>query len=232
MVAFLHGYGSGPFQVLSGSSTFLLAGHTANLIINQGHTTNGAGGTAPVLVGFGSIIALILERRARNKVNIFTTHQYPFIIDCLANVLVRQSSTFFYLWAVIVVLSCLLSLSALIYTFVEAGITDNQGVSIAVAQQNVAPARYPLDRWTPENWYLAVLELPLMNARNKNVIIGKLRLIRGWRWNTIPLFLPGLLLAILVAAEVIRGRKVRRGGKENGFLRLYIDIKSCEIKSR
>lgn len=70
MVAFMHGYGNGPFEVAyPQGSGFLLAGHPAGLVTNQGHTTNAAGGTALVLVGFGGVIALFLERRSRTKVS-------------------------------------------------------------------------------------------------------------------------------------------------------------------
>ena len=66
MVAFLHKGGQGPFEVAyPAGSTFQLAGHPANLLVNQGHTTNGANGTALVLVGFGGVIAMSLEHRSR-----------------------------------------------------------------------------------------------------------------------------------------------------------------------
>lgn len=71
MVAFLHARGQGPYEVAypTGSS-FLLNGHPANLLVDQGHTTNGANGTGLVLVGFGGAIALFLESRSRKKVSI------------------------------------------------------------------------------------------------------------------------------------------------------------------
>ncbi len=70
MVAFLHGYGAGPFPVAgTGGAPFLLAGKPANLVTNPGHLANAAGGTALVLVGFGGIAALWLERRSRKKVS-------------------------------------------------------------------------------------------------------------------------------------------------------------------
>ncbi|KAK3989843.1 hypothetical protein QBC44DRAFT_342322 [Cladorrhinum sp. PSN332] len=196
MVAFLHGYGKGPFKVNAEGAQdviFLLAGHPQKLITNQGHTTNGAGGTALVLVGLGGVIALLLERRARKHDG--------------------KSSPAFYIWAVIVVLSCLLSLAAFIYTFVETYITDNQMIIVRVAQINPFPTRYPLDRWTPENWYAAVLGLSLVDVRDRNGITTNLRLMRGWRWNTIPLFLLGFILAVLVVVEVIRSRRARREGE-------------------
>ena len=69
MVAFLHHGGSGPFLVgPPHGSPFLLFGEPANLVTNQGHTTNAAGGTVVILLGFGGIIALWLEWRSRSKV--------------------------------------------------------------------------------------------------------------------------------------------------------------------
>jgi hypothetical protein len=76
MVSFLHHHGRGPFAVAPpDGSPFLLAGEPANLVVNQGHTTNAAGGTALILVGLGGSIALWRERRARKKVTL--THSLP-----------------------------------------------------------------------------------------------------------------------------------------------------------
>ncbi|KAL2021148.1 hypothetical protein VTK56DRAFT_7454 [Thermocarpiscus australiensis] len=191
MVAFLHGYGAGPFEVADpAGSSFLLAGEPANLVTDHGHTTNGAGGTALVLVGFGGIIALLLERRSRRK------H--------------LKSSPAFYLWALIVVLSWLLTLVALIYTFVETSLTDGQHIDLGVAERNPAPARYPDDRWTPESWYAAVLELPLVRDADRNAIVRNLGLMRGWRWNLIPLFVLGFVLVVLVVLDMLRMRNAHR----------------------
>lgn len=69
MVAFLHHGGSGPFLVgPPHGSPFLLFGEPAHLVTNQGHTTNAAGGTVVILLGFGGIIALWVEWRSRSKV--------------------------------------------------------------------------------------------------------------------------------------------------------------------
>ena len=68
-VAFLHASGKGPFTVATPSgSTFQLAGHPVNLIVDQGHTSNAAAGTCIVLLGFGGLLALTLEHRERRRV--------------------------------------------------------------------------------------------------------------------------------------------------------------------
>lgn len=68
MVAFLHGRGGQPFDVKWGLDSFNLPGEPAHLLTDHGHTTNGAGGTAIVLVWFGGCLALWLEHRSRAKV--------------------------------------------------------------------------------------------------------------------------------------------------------------------
>ncbi|KAK4042273.1 hypothetical protein C8A01DRAFT_14102 [Parachaetomium inaequale] len=188
MVSFLHHRGRGPFAVAPpDGSPFLLAGLPANLVVNQGHTTNAAAGTALILVGFGGSIALWLERRARKKWD--------------------RSSACFYIWAVVVLLSWLLTLVALVYTFVETAKTAGQAVDLAVARANPPPAHYPDGRWTPENWYAAVRGLPLASADQRRVIGGYLTIMRGWRWNLVPMFILGFVLLGLVVLEVLRTRR-------------------------
>ncbi|KAK0747515.1 hypothetical protein B0T21DRAFT_269533, partial [Apiosordaria backusii] len=181
-VSFLHGYGKGPFEIgyPLGESSFLLSGHPRGLVTDHGHTVNAAAGTAVVLVGGVGIIGLWGLRRFHCRL--------PMV---------------FQLWAVTVVLSCLLTLAGLIYTFVETDLTRGQFIDPNVAKEYAYPLLYPDDRWTPESWYEAVLALPLVNGRDEDVIREKLKLMRGWKWNTIPMFLLGLTLAGLVVREVV-----------------------------
>jgi len=188
MVSFLHRNGRGPFAVgPADGSPFLLTGEPANLVVDQGHTTNAAGGTALILIGFGGSIALWLERRAQKKWD--------------------RSSPFFNIWAVFVLLSSLLTMVALIYTFVETTKTGGQAIDLSVARANPHPTKYPDGRWTPENWYAAVLDLPLASAAQRRVISGNLTIMRAWRWNLVSLFILGFILLGLVALEVLRMRR-------------------------
>ncbi|KAK0634919.1 hypothetical protein B0T17DRAFT_502515 [Bombardia bombarda] len=191
MVAFLHTKGRGPFAItfIINGPLVHLAGEPANLMVNQGHVTNGAGGTALVLVGFGGLIALWLENRSRKTQG--------------------KSSPIFYLWVLIVVLSWLLTLSALIYVFKVTATTAGQSISLVLATDYQAPAKYPQDDWTPETWFSAVLNRPLVSQSDRDVIAHNLRLMRGWRLNIIPLFILGFVLMTLVIVEMVRMRKSR-----------------------
>lgn len=82
MVAFLHGRGGQPFEVRRDvNGSFFLSGEPANLLTDHGHTTNAAGGTAVVLVGFGGVLALCLEHRSRAKVcHLIVMESYTFCV--------------------------------------------------------------------------------------------------------------------------------------------------------
>lgn len=95
-------------------------------------------------------------------------------------------------------------MAALIYTFVETTKTSGQAIDLGVARANPPPAKYPDGWWTPENWYAAVLDLPLASAAQRRVINGNLTIMRAWRWNLISLFILGVVLLVLVVLEVLR----------------------------
>jgi predicted exporter len=78
---------------------------------------------------------------------------------------------------------------------------------------------YPNDKWTPENWFDAVLKLPLAHDSDRRKIKQMLRLMRGWRWNLIPLFILGLVVAVLAVLELVRGRRSRRSDPSREKLR-------------
>jgi hypothetical protein len=130
-----------------------------------------------------------------------------------------RPSGIFTFWVVITILSMLLTLAALIYTFVLTYKYDNQTIDLALAAANPEPILYPADKWTPENWFVAILDqVPLTFDNERSRIKRELRLMRGWRWNLIPLFVLGLLAASAAVYEWMSLRKHNsrdnRGTKE------------------
>ncbi len=83
----------------------------------------------------------------------------------------------------------------------------SQVIDLTVASQNPYPASYPLDKWTPENWYKEMLNIPLVDEADRTTIHYNLRIMRGWRFNLIPFFIFGFALAVLVVLENLRFRK-------------------------
>lgn len=106
----------------------------------------------------------------------------------------------------------MLTLAALIYTFVLTNNHDNQSIDLTVAAANPEPLMYPLEEWTPENWFVAVLDLPLALPSDRRKIRQELRIMRGWRWNLIPLFILGLIVATLAVLQLVGGQRWRRQG--------------------
>ncbi|KAF5989722.1 hypothetical protein FBULB1_725 [Fusarium bulbicola] len=186
MVGWLHGNASGTFSFEYRGTRHNLKGEPANLIVDQGHTSNGAAGTAFVLIGCGGILALILRNR-----------QNP-----------GKFSRFFYsTWLVFNVLSLLLILAALIYTFVVTNNHNGQRINPGVAAGLDDDEKYPLQSWTPQNWFSAFLKLDLTNSNERNDIEHHLRLMRGWQYNLIPFFIIHLAETGLALWDAMLRRK-------------------------
>ncbi len=107
----------------------------------------------------------------------------------------------------------LLTLAALIYTFIITYEHNDQSINLDIAAANPFPLKYPSNEWTPENWYSAVLELPLTFDSDSSKLRQQLRIIRGWRWNLIPLFILGLMTACAAVYEWFPLR--RRGSRDS-----------------
>jgi len=208
MVAWLHSTAGGEFEVIAPEMqetlSFNLHGKPKNLLLNQGHTSNGAAGTAFVLIGLGGILVLTLRHRASTSSK------------------VGRLTTFLYFgWLVSTILSALLTLAALAYTFAVTNETRGQTIDIALAASlDSRPypnyVAYPRDDWTPETWFEAVLELTLVDRSLRSDIEHHLTIMRAWKWNLIPLFLLGLVfstVALLDAWVERRNNKIVRGEK-------------------
>lgn len=115
------------------------------------------------------------------------------------------------------ILSSMLTLAALIYTFVLTAQTDDQTINLTLAAASPDPTMYPADKWTPETWFIAVLALPLAHTSDRRDIQNHLRLMRGWRWNLIPLFILGVVVAGLAARELLSGRRWTEGESREKF---------------
>lgn len=176
---------------MNSDSTFPLHGKPEFLLVDQGHTSNGAAGTAFVLIGLGGILALYLRK-------------------------FRAGRAVYYFWVAMTIFSMLLTLAALIYTFIITSNHTGQHIDVDLAASldnkpypNMVP--YPRDEWTPKNWFVAVLELPLASGKDRDDIESHLKVMRGWRWNLIPMFILGLVVSSLALAEAFIRRKVERG---------------------
>ncbi|RBR12885.1 uncharacterized protein FIESC28_08376 [Fusarium coffeatum] len=186
MVGWLHSTASGTFVIRDGNRAIPLKGEPANFITDQGHTSNGAAGTAFVIVGLGGIIALSLRNRHNPG---------------------KFSRLFYNTWLVFNVLSLLLVLTALIYTFVVTNQHDGQNIVPGFVAQLDYGQKYPLKSWTPQGWFAAVLDLNINDAGTRSDIEKHLRIMRGWQYNLIPFFIIHLIETALALWDGMQRRK-------------------------
>jgi hypothetical protein len=122
------------------------------------------------------------------------------------------SKRLYHAWIASTMVSAVLTLAALIYTFVLTNAHKGQTIDIGLAislDNRPFPNQvaYPEQFWTPENWFSAVLELPLVDMHQRENIAQHLTIMRAWRWNLIPLFVLGLALS---AAAIVDAWTTRR----------------------
>jgi hypothetical protein len=187
MVAWLHATATGSFTVATGSGSFLLRGEPADLMTDQGHTSNGAAGTAFVLIGIGGILALFLRSRAG------FAHS-------------AASKAIYYLWLGLNVPAALLTLGALAYVFAVTRKFRGQTIDVAFAQRT-AGERYPVGTWTPQGWFDAVLKLNIASEAERGDILTHYRLMLGWQYNLIPFAIIHLAETALAFIDYERRRR-------------------------
>ncbi|KAJ9661824.1 hypothetical protein H2198_001789 [Neophaeococcomyces mojaviensis] len=196
MVAWLHRRAGRSFDIGYNNSSFPLHGKPLHLLADQGHTSNGAAGTAFVLIGMGGILVLWMRSRPNLWKKGFVKILYHF-------------------WLVMTVFSALLTLAALIFTFIITNNHAGQTIDVAYASTlNDQPypnqVAYSLNKWTPENWFSAVLQLDLVHASDRSAIGIRVHVMRGWRWNLIPMFIIGLAVAALAFWDAFNRRRNMR----------------------
>lgn len=204
-VGFLSQRAKGTFDVVSGDSTFPISGEPASLIVDQGHTSNGASGTAFIIIGCCGFLALWLRSRqgyhAKSSAGLLSRGWYR-------------------LWLGLNVPALLLTLGALAFTFAVANAHDGQRIDLSVAEALDGKAYSP-ETWTPQNWFDALLKLDLASHTDRNDIQRVCRIARGWQYNLIPFFIVQLAQTVLALLEASRKRKADR---QNGYRGVKNDV--------
>ena len=201
MVSWIHRRAGGDFIVNYNGSEFPLHGKPAGETADHGHTSNGAAGTAFIVIGLGGFLALFLRHRQLRRSR--TLHGFTKFL--------------YYFWLVMTVLSAMLAVAALVFTFVITYEHMGQTIDLELASSlDNRPypnyVAYPEQTWTPENWFSAVLDLELAFGHDRSDIALHLTLMKGWRWNLIPLSVLGIVVAVLAFVEKMQlSRRVSSG---------------------
>ncbi|RDW61373.1 hypothetical protein BP5796_11265 [Coleophoma crateriformis] len=169
MVGYLHRSGANEYPFSYNGTSVVVNAKPKGLLLNEGHTSNGAAGSALVLVCFGGFFMIwwLRRRAARN---------------------VRKPSYLFVAYTAVSVLALVLTLVALSWTFALTNQTSGQQIDQLIASTSQHHA-YPADEWTPGTWTDALLALPLIDEKDVSYLKHWRHVMNGWKWNAIPLFL-------------------------------------------
>ncbi|KAF2660282.1 hypothetical protein K491DRAFT_77259 [Lophiostoma macrostomum CBS 122681] len=183
MVGFLHDQKDNThyYQINWPGNTVWLGTEPKHLLTDQGHTSNGSAGYGFFLGLWGLYVAW----RQRNR-------QGKPPSKTLLSLFILQ------------ILAVLFTLSALIFVFVVTNQTKGQSISSDIAKSYVT---YPADKWTPENWYKAVVDLPMAQESQRDHINSNITNMAAWRWLLIPIFLADILALAFTTLEFLKQRK-------------------------
>ncbi|KAF2263270.1 hypothetical protein CC78DRAFT_439804, partial [Lojkania enalia] len=176
MVGFLHDQKDhvGSYQVNWPGRTVQLVVEPKHLWVDQGHESNGVAGYGFFLGLFGLYVAWRQRERQLSVRN--PTNQTP-------------SKTLLAL-VILHFLAVLFTLSAIIVVFLVTNQTSGQFISRGIVRSYIP---YPVNKWTPETWFKAVLDLPLADQHQRDKIDSNVTNMVAWRWMLIPIFLTDVL---------------------------------------
>ena len=98
------------------------------------------------------------------------------------------------------------SLSAFIFVFVVTYQTTGQRIREPIAI-NAVGLNYPAEKWTPETWFRAILDLPLADGAQHAQIKSRVRNMEAWRWILLPLLLVYITASYIVVTTWLRQRR-------------------------
>ncbi|KAI5861301.1 hypothetical protein GGS23DRAFT_145256 [Durotheca rogersii] len=196
MVGWLHRRASQGFSFRYEGSVYPMPGEPLHLMVDQGHTSNGAAGTAFVIVGLGGIVALSLRNWFYHRIGVLGT---------IARSLYRA-------WVFVNIPAFLLTTLALAYVFAVTNAHEDQIIYLFPDLGLFDGEPYRLYSWTPQNWFSALLELDLVDSRDD--IQSHLSIMRGWQYNLIPMFIIQLGVTLLALWEFHDWRTRRRTSRQ------------------
>lgn len=193
-VGYLAQIGNTNFAVfLTSSQTIQVSGLPDKLSVNQGHTANGAAGTGLLIIGCAGILALWL----RDRPNYYSSSFGGMF-----------SRTLYRLWLAFNIPSLLLTLGALAYVFAVTNMHKGQSIDLNTVQSlRDASLKYPLQEWTPQGWFDALLKLHFVSGSDRDAVEVHYKIAQGWQYNLIPFFLVQLAQTIFAMLDA----KKRRG---------------------
>jgi hypothetical protein len=98
------------------------------------------------------------------------------------------------------------TLSAFVFVFLVTYQTTGQHIREPIAS-NTIHVNYPEDHWTPETWFKAVLDLPLVDETKRKDIHNKVTNMVAWRWMLLPILLVDMIAFGIAMMAWLKQRK-------------------------
>lgn len=190
------------------NQTVHVPGLPAHLLVDQGHTANGAAGTGLIIIGCGGLLALWLRGRPG-----YYTSSSPF------------SRVVYRLWLALNVPALLLTVGALGYVVAVTRMHGGDTTELVELQTagEVTDFTGSGHVWTPQGWLDALLKLDFVSEGQREGVLVHERIAKGWEYNLIPFFLVQLAQTVFALLDA-RRRRAERGvylnansDKEAGF---------------
>jgi len=216
IVSYIHLQGPLVWQISDSQYDFPLDRIPAHLHLDAGHVSNAAAGLG-FFVGLLGIYIAFAARRDANPVRSgvhYDSLATQSILTKGEKERARSSnragfvplSALFILFATSAVLDFLLTMSALIFSFVYDQMTSSNTISLDIASQEVGH-HYTQDNWSPGTWFSAVLALPLASQSDQNSVHYHISVMKASKWMLVPLFIVVFFVMLVSLFSLWRNRK-------------------------
>ncbi|KAK8024581.1 hypothetical protein PG993_012647 [Apiospora rasikravindrae] len=213
-LAWLHTTASAGFHFYDGvspdSPQYTLAGSPAHFLINQVYVALAdAGGAAFLLVCVGGFLALWARRR-----HLRLYHRNSYHLRHASSLASRALLCCYYAWVGLQIPLLLFTAATMGYVYNVTAARQGQPIRLEAAMKASSNSSggtaepYPLDSWTPQSWFPAVLDLDLVESRGD--VKGAVSIMRGWLWNLCPLLVIQLAVVVLAKLELVQWRRARQ----------------------
>ncbi|KAK8073218.1 hypothetical protein PG994_004117 [Apiospora phragmitis] len=189
------------------SPQYTLWGEPANLLLTQTYVALADAGATFLLVGAGGFLALWSRGR---HLRLHNRHSYH--LRHTSSLRARALLYAYYGWVALQVPLLLFTAATLGYVYNVTAARQGQDIRIEAAMNASSSSGgadpYPLDSWTPQSWFPAVLNLDLVESRGD--VKAAVSIMNGWFWNLCPMLVLQLAVVVLAKLELVQWRRARQ----------------------